>query len=293
MPSFAPKCYPDGKHENQPAEKDILDNLLQMVKIFYLLQKEPLVDWSNDSKNRPIAEVLLTWDHMPGLTLNGQTTKLTYLFNTYDYDLAPKNMRHFLVGVDIFWATDGQDRDSCPHIDVTKIVIAAASSDLRFHRYFDSLEQAKNSKFYHVGNMYTFKSSWKTENFDFRGGLETFDLGLPKLLSLMLKQRTLCFEDWQNYARFWLSNYNNQDQDSAIKTGVAQEIASTDIDQNKNKIPCPNRLPNPYTRAYTTLEEVSQREKELILINSAEENDLNSLKKMESMGTNIEAKRGI
>ena len=132
MPSFAPKCYPDGKHENQPAEKDILDNLLEMVKIFYLLQKEPLVDWSNDSKNRPIAEVLLTWDHMPGLTLNGQTTKLTYLFNTYDYDLAPKNMRHFLVGVDIFWATDGQDRDSCPHIDVTKI----ASSDLRFSSIF-------------------------------------------------------------------------------------------------------------------------------------------------------------
>ena len=178
-------------------------------------------------------------------------------------------------------------------MDPTKIVIAAGMSDLRFHQYFDSLEQAKNSKFYHVGNMYTFKSSWKTENFGFRGGLETFDLGLPKLLSLMLKQRTLCFEDWQNYARFWLSNYNNQDQDSAIKTGVAQEIASTDIDQNKNKIPCPKRLPNPYTRAYTTLEEVSQREKELILINSAEENDLNSLKKLESMGTNIEARAGI
>ena len=132
----------------------------------------------------------------------------------------------------------------------------------------------------------------KIENI-FRSALETFDLGLPKLLSLMLQQEPLCFEDWQNYARFWLSNYNNQNQDSAIGTGVAREIASTDIDQNKNKIPCPNRLPNPYTRAYTTLEEVSQREKELILIFSAEENDLNSLKKLESMGTNIEAKRGI
>ena len=42
-----------------------------------------------------------------------------------------------------------------------------------------------------------------------------------------------------------------------------------------------------------TLEEVSQREKELILICAAEENDLNSLKKLESMGTNIEAKKGI
>ena len=196
MPSFAPKCYPDGKHENQPAEKDILDNLLEMVKIFYLLQKEPLVDWSNDSKNRPIAEVLLTWDHMPGLTLNGQTTKLTYLFNTYDYDLAPKNMRHFLVGVDILWATDDQGKNSCPHIDLTMIVIAAVKSDLWFHQYFDSLEQAKNSKFYNIGNMYTFKSS----------------------------------------------NYYNESQNSAMETGVAMEIASTDIGQNGNKRPCPNRF---------------------------------------------------
>ena len=243
MPSNAPHWYPKGKHKNEPAEKFILNNVLKMVKTFYLLRKEPLVDWSNDSKNRPIAEVLFTWDHMSGLTLKGQTTKLTYLFNTYDYDLAPENMSHFLFGVDILWATDAQDRDSCPHIDPTKIVIAAGSSDLRFHRYFDSLEQAKKSKFYHIGNMYTFKSS---------GGLETFDLGLPKLLSQMLQQGTLCFEDWQNFAKFWLSNHNNQ-----------------------------------------TLEEVSQREKELILIRSAEENDLNSLKKLESMGTNIEAKIGI
>ena len=290
VPSNAPNLYPKGKHGNEPAEKIILNNLLNMVKKFFLLQIEPLVEWSTDSKNRPIAEVLFTWNDMPGLTLNGQTTKLTYLFNTYDYDLVPESMSHFMLGVDLFWAIDSHS--ICPHIDPTKVVIAAGTSNLQFHQYFDSLEQAKNSKFYHVGNMYTFKSSWKIEN-TFRGALETFDLGLPKLLSLMLQQETLCFEDWQNYARFWLSNYNNHNQDSAIETGVAQEIASTDIGQNKNKISFPNRLPNPYTRAYTTLEEVSQREKELILILSAEENDLDSLKKLESMGTNIEAKRGI
>ena len=105
----------------------------------------------------------------------------------------------------------------------------------------------------------------------------------------MLQQGTLCFEDWQNFARFWLSNHNNQSQDSAIRTGVAREIASTDIGQNENKRPCPNR----FSDSPMTLEEVSQREKELILIRAAEENDLNSLKKLESMGTNIEAKKGI
>ena len=41
------------------------------------------------------------------------------------------------------------------------------------------------------------------------------------------------------------------------------------------------------------LQEVSQREKELILVLSAEENDLKSLKVFESMGTNIEARAGI
>jgi hypothetical protein len=137
--------------------------------------------------------------------------------------------------------------------------------------------------------MYTFKSNWTEYIGQDRGALETFDLGLPKLLSLMLQQGTLCFEDWQNYARFWLSNYNNHNQDSAIETGVAREIASTNIGQNKKKISCPNRFSNPYT----TLEEVSQREKELILVCSAEENDLNSLKKLESIGTSIEAKIGI
>ena len=41
------------------------------------------------------------------------------------------------------------------------------------------------------------------------------------------------------------------------------------------------------------LQEVFQREKETILILSAEENDLNSLKELELMGTNLDAKRGI
>ena len=272
--------FANGKHENEAAEKFILDNVLKMVKKFYLLQEEPLVDWVTDSMNRPIAEVLFTWNHMPGLTLNGQTTKLTYLFNTYDYDLAPENMSHFMLGVDIFWATDAQE--ICPHNDPTKIVIAAATSDLRFHRYFDSLEQAKNSKFYHIGNMHTFKSSGGRLS----GGLETFGLGLPKLLSRMLQQGTLCFEDWQHFARFWLSNYNDQIQDSAIETGVEWEITSTDIGQNENQRPCPNK----FSDLDTTLEEVSQREKEFILICSAEENDLNLLKKLESIGKVLKLK---
>ena len=118
---------------------------------------------------------------------------LSFSLSNRVYDLAPKNMRHFLVGVDILWATDDQGKNSCPHIDLTMIVIAAVKSDLWFHQYFDSLEQAKNSKFYNIGNMYTFKSS----------------------------------------------NYYNESQNSAMETGVAMEIASTDIGQNRKK----NTLP--------------------------------------------------
>ena len=89
----------------------------------------------------------------------------------------------------------------------------------------------------------------------------------------MLQQGTICLDDHQNYARFWLLHYNNQKQDSIVGTGGAQE--TIDVPDVK------------------ALQEISQREKELILVLSAEENDLKSLKVFESMGTNIEARAGI
>ena len=106
LPSNYPNLFPNGKHGNEPAEKFILNNLLKMVKKLFLLQKEPLVDWSTNSMNRPTAEVLFTWNDMPGLTLNGQSTKLTYLFNTSDDELVQDNMSHLLLGVDIFWSSE-------------------------------------------------------------------------------------------------------------------------------------------------------------------------------------------
>ena len=214
---------------------------------------------------------------MPGLTLDGQSTKLTYLFNTYNHDLAPENMSHFLLGVDILWATYKHVQDSCPHIDLTKIVIAAAKgSNFMWNQYFESLEQAKKSKFYHLLPL----ESYKEEGGKHASGHPEI---LPKLLSRMLQEGTMCFEDWQNYARFWLSNFNNQKQVSAVGTeGAGEAITSPEAT-------CPTRNSD-FPMA---LQEVFQREKEIILILSAEENDLNSLKELELMGTNLEAKRGI
>ena len=58
---------------------------------------------------------------------------------------------------------------------------------------------------------------------------------LPKLLSRMLQQGTMCFEDWQNYARYWLSNFNNQKEVSAVRTEGAGEAI------NSPEAICPTR----------------------------------------------------
>ena len=255
----------------EPAAKHRLKSLLAMVKELFLLQEEPIVDWSTGSMNRPIAEVLFTWNNMPGLTLNGQSTKLTYLFNTTHEDTASKNISHFLLGVDILWLcgiTWGNTK-FC-HIDLTKMVTA---SKIPLNQLpFDSEDQAKKSKFYHILPLMSYQGrDWKVGTYDFkaRSGYPKY---LPMLLSRMLQQGTICSDNYQNYARFWL-HYNNQKQDSIVGTGGAQE--TIDVPDVK------------------ALQEISQREKELILVLSAEENDLKSLKVFESMGTNIEARAGI
>ena len=261
------------KHGKEPAAKQMLNSLLKMVKKLFLLQEEPIVDWSTDSMNRPIAEVLFTWNVMPGLTLNGHTTKLTYLFNTGHEDTASENMSHFLLGVDIFWACGitWRNAQEFRHIDLTKMVIASRMS--LNYLPFDSEDQAKNSQFYHILPLKSYQGrDWIVGTYDFkkRSGYPKY---LPMLLSRMLQQGTMCLDDYQNYARLWLLHYNNQKQDGIVGPGGAREA----IDAPDLK----------------ALQEVSQREKELILVLSAQENDLKSLKLLESMGTNIEARAGI
>jgi hypothetical protein len=251
----------------EPAAKHILNDLLEMVKKVFLLQEEPIVDWSTGSINHPIAEVLFTWNDMPGLTLNGQTTKLTYLFNTIDWTVTWFK-KSLLFGADIFWAKDGMPRGPYFHIDLSKMVIASGQS-VEFLPI--SKNQAKKSQFYHILPLKSYQEK------DIRPGIINHGTGYPKclpmLLSKMLQQGTMCFEDYQNYARLWLSNYNNQKQDSHFGTwGAGEAIAAPDL---------------------KALQEVSQKEKELILVLSAAENDLKSLKELESLGTSIDARIGI
>ena len=282
MPSNYPKSFPNGKHGNEPAEKFILNKLLKMVKKLFLLQKEPLVDWSTHSMNRTTAVVLFTWNDMPGLTQNGQSTKLTYLFNTYDYELVQENMSHLLLGVDIFWSADGWNEKTYRHIDLTKTVIASRVS---LECLPISEDKAKNSKFYHTEPLKSYIGrDWRVGTYDFTKS-SGYPEYLPILLSRMLQQGTMSFEDWQNYARTWLSTYNHQKQDSSIRTGdTGEAICIPDLCQN---------YPTRFSDVHIALQEVSKREKELILVLAATENDLNTLKELESMGTNIEARTGI
>ena len=40
---------------------------------------------------------------MSGITKRGDSTKLIYLFKTYDYEMTSDNLKHFLDHVDIIW----------------------------------------------------------------------------------------------------------------------------------------------------------------------------------------------
>ena len=49
-----------------PEYHNVLDSLIKMVKIAFKLEKEPLIDWSKGSDERPIAEVTFNWSAMSG-----------------------------------------------------------------------------------------------------------------------------------------------------------------------------------------------------------------------------------
>ena len=55
------------EHLSGPPEyHNVLASLIKMVKIAFKLEKEPLIDWSKGSDERPIAEVTFNWSEMSG-----------------------------------------------------------------------------------------------------------------------------------------------------------------------------------------------------------------------------------
>ena len=84
--------------------KEMLEDMIKKAKKTYKISEEPVIDWSKttNEKEKPIAEVLFTWDEMPGLTKKGDLTNLTYLFQT-DFNVASTQLREILEDTDIIW----------------------------------------------------------------------------------------------------------------------------------------------------------------------------------------------
>ena len=85
----------------------ILERLIKDVKEKLKLKREPEIEWKSIGEDlfeeqRPIANVLFTWDAMPNLTNANDTTELTYLFNTLDTELlSDENLRPYTENVDL------------------------------------------------------------------------------------------------------------------------------------------------------------------------------------------------
>ena len=84
--------------------KEMIEDMIKKAKKTYKISEEPVIDWSKttNEKEKPIAEVLFTWDEMPGLTKKGDLTNLTYLFQT-DFNVASTQLREILEDTDIVW----------------------------------------------------------------------------------------------------------------------------------------------------------------------------------------------
>ena len=74
------KCDKNGKYDCNIPEC-LIDCLITQAKDFFKIE-EPIVEWST-LQYRPIAEITFKWKDMYNITRNGDTTKLTYVFETY------------------------------------------------------------------------------------------------------------------------------------------------------------------------------------------------------------------
>ena len=117
--------------------KEMIEDMIERTKKTYKISEEPVVDWSKtiNEKEKPIAEVLFTWDEMPGLTKKGDLTNLTYLFET-DFNVASTQLREILEDTDIVWISRVwlQDQSFEEIIDLSKNPLIVRNS---FARNYD------------------------------------------------------------------------------------------------------------------------------------------------------------
>ena len=181
--------------------KEMIKDMIKKAKKTYKISEEPVVDWSKttNEKEKQIAEVLFTWDEMPGLTKKGDLTILTYFFET-DFNVASNQLREILEDTDIIWISRvGLHDKSFEVIDLSRNPLLVKNSFVRTYDLVTMRDKSPKNQFLD-SNRIELNSMKLTRE-------------VPKILK-RLRLKSLCpipevlhafsYEDW----KIWRKNYN-------------------------------------------------------------------------------------
>ena len=181
--------------------KEMIKDMIKKAKKTYKISEEPVVDWSKttNEKEKPIAEVLFTWDEMPGLTKKGDLTILTYFFQT-DFNVASNQLREILEDTDIIWISRvGLHDKSFEVIDLSRNPLLVKNSFVRTYDLVTMRDKSPKNQFLD-SNRIELNSMKLTRE-------------VPKILK-RLRLKSLCpipevlhafsYEDW----KIWRKNYD-------------------------------------------------------------------------------------
>ena len=129
--------------------KEMIKDMIKKAKKTYKISEEPVVDWSKttNEKEKPIAEVLFTWDEMPGLTKKGDLTILTYFFQT-DFNVASNQLREILEDTDIIWISRvGLHDKSFEVIDLSRNPLLVQNSFARTYDLVTMRDKSPRNQF--------------------------------------------------------------------------------------------------------------------------------------------------
>ena len=181
--------------------KEMIEDMIERTKKTYKISEEPVVDWSKttNEKEKPIAEVLFTWDEMPGLTKKGDLTNLTYFFQT-NFNVASNQLKEILEDTDIIWISRvGLHDKSFEVIDLSRNPLLVKNSFIRTYDLVTMRDKSPKNQFLD-SNRIELNSMKLTRE-------------VPKILK-RLRLKSLCpipevlhafsYEDW----KIWRKNYD-------------------------------------------------------------------------------------
>ena len=192
--------------------EEFVMNIIVDVNKKYQLIKEPVVNWTKSENEKPVAEVLFTWDEMPGLTKKGDLTNLTYFFQT-DIDVPSTQLKKILEDTDIIWICGILlNPKSFSNIDLSRNPLLLMVADDFFHTYDLVRVRDKSPKNQFLDSS---RLSWKNRRDKIK-----FTKEVPKILKRLRLKLLLPFpqvlhpctyEDWYNdyWYQDWKEDWKN------------------------------------------------------------------------------------